>query len=183
MGYAVGAAVTLGLVMTIGDFAWAALALPHRVAYGVTHGAVMCLCLGLAIGVRARRPAPAGVAGPAIGVLAAATFYALAPALRWSAMFPAWMLLWILFAVLQEWLDRKEGMPAALGRGAAAALLSGAAFYLVSGIWTADSHHRPNLAIHFASWSAAFLPGFLALFTRRPRPALHRARERADVNA
>ncbi len=157
--------------MTLGDFAWAALHIRHRVAYGLIHGAVMCLCVGLAVGVRVRRPLPAAIAGPVIGVIAAATFYALAPALRWGALFPAWMLLWILFAVLQQRLDKKESLALALARGAAAALLSGGAFYLVSGIWTKDSHDHPNLAVHFVSWSFAFLPGFLALFIGPKRPS------------
>ena len=154
--------------MTLGDVAWAQLGTRHRVVYGVIHGAVMCLCLGLAIGVRNRRPLPALAAGPLIGVIAAASFYVLAPALRWGAMFPAWMLLWILFALLQHWLDRREGLRPAVVRGLAAAVASGVAFYLVSGIWTGE-HGSPNVLRHFASWSFAFLPGFLALFLGRPQ--------------
>jgi hypothetical protein len=167
MVFAVVASVCLGAVMTVGDWAWAALALRHRVAYGIIHGALMCLCVGLAVGVRAGKPTAAALAGPVIGVIAAASFYALAPLLRWSAMFPAWMLLWILFALLQQRLARKETMAAALGRGIAAALVSGAAFYAISGIWINDSHTNPNLLRHFGAWTVAFLPGFVALFWRR----------------
>jgi hypothetical protein len=161
------ASLALGAVMTLGDIAWAHFGIQHRVVYGVIHGAVMCLCLGLAIGVRCRRPLPALVAGPPIGVAAAASFYVLAPALRWGAMFPAWMLLWVLFALLQQWLDKREAFLPALVRGLAAAVTSGLAFYLVSGMWTSE-HGAPNVARHFASWSFAFFPGFLALFSRRP---------------
>ena len=89
MLFAVVASVLLGLVMTVGDWAWAAMQLPHRVAYGITHGAVMCLCVGLAVGIRAGRPLPGALAGPVIGVIAAMTFYALWPMIRWSAMFAA----------------------------------------------------------------------------------------------
>jgi hypothetical protein len=167
MVFAIAASVVLGAVMTVGDWAWAALQLPHRVWYGITHGAVMCLCVGLAVGIRAGRPVPGALAGPVIGVIAALAFYALAPMIRWSAMFPAWMLLWILFAVLQQRLSKKESLPAALLRGVAAALVSGAAFYAISGIWINDSHSNPNLLRHFGAWSFAFLPGFLALFFRR----------------
>jgi hypothetical protein len=168
MGHALIASLILGLVMTLGDFAWAALHIRHKVAYGLIHGAAMCLCLGLAVGVRARKPVAAAFAGPAIGIVAAILFYALAPAIRWAALFPAWMLLWMLFALLQERLDKRESMAAALGRGVAAALLSGAAFYLVSGIWTRDSHGDRDLLVRFASWTFAFLPGFVALFLGRP---------------
>ena len=169
MVFAVVASVLLGAVMTVGDWAWAALQLPHRIAYGITHGAVMCLCLGLAVGIRAGRPGPGALAGPVIGVIAALSFYALAPLIRWSAMFPAWMLLWILFAMLQQRLSTRESVRAALVRGIAAALVSGAAFYAISGIWINDSHTNPNLLRHFGAWSFAFLPGFIALFFNQGR--------------
>jgi hypothetical protein len=165
--YAVIASVALGAVMTAGDFLWAMLHIRHRAAYGVVHGAVMCLCVGLAIGVREGRPQAAALAGPIIGAVAAATFYLLARWIGLSAMFPAWMLLWVLFAVLQQRLSRKETIGIALKRGVAAALLSGLAFYLISGIWTQE-RSGPTLVRHLASWSFAFLPGFLALFWRRP---------------
>lgn len=167
MVFAVVASIALGAVMTIGDWAWAALEIRHRVVNGLVHGALMCLCLGLAVGVRVGRPARAAAAGPVIGILAAASFYALSPMLGWSAMFPAWMLLWILFALLQQQIARKETMGRALLRGVAAALLSGAAFYAISGIWINDSHSNPNLLRHFGAWTFAFLPGFAALFLRR----------------
>jgi len=169
MLYALVAALLLAGVMTLGDFAWAAFHIRNRVANGLIHGALMCLCVGLAIGVRARRPLMAAMAGPVIGVLAAATFYALAKPLGWSAMFPAWMLLWILFGVLQQKLQMKEPMRTALIRGITAAMLSGAAFYLISGIWTRDSHESPNLPLHFVAWCVAFLPGFAALFLTRDK--------------
>ena len=167
MLFAVVASILLGGVMTLGDWAWAALEIRHRVVNGLIHGALMCLCLGLAVGVRAGKPAPAALAGPVIGIIAAAAFYALAPVLRWSAMFPAWMLLWILFALLQQRLSKKEAMSTALLRGIAAALLSGTAFYAISGIWINDSHSNPNLLRHFGAWTIAFLPGFVALFFRK----------------
>src|SRR5205823_956368 len=123
MLYALAASLALAAMMTLGDFTWASLHIRHRVEYGVVHGAVMCLCIGIAVGLRARRPLPAATAGPIIGAAAAGTFYLLAPALRWGAMFPAWMLLWILFALLQRVLGRGEGTGVALKRGILAALL------------------------------------------------------------
>lgn len=160
---AAGAALLLGAVMTFGDFVWAELNLRHRMWTGVAHGALMCLVLGAVIGWRARRLAPALVAGPLIGVLAAAAFYAIAPTLGYGAMLPAWMLFWICFAVLQMWLTSGT-LGTALARGLAAAVLSGAAFYMISGIWTRPSPGGPNYLTHFLSWSFAFFPGFAALF-------------------
>ena len=178
MLYAVIAAVTLGAVSTLGDFVWAALRLRHEMAYGLIHGAVICFCIGAVIGVRERRVLQALVAGPIVGLVAAGAFYALAPWLRYSAMFPAWMLFWICFALLQERLasGRPSAAPAAavspslgaaVARGLAAAVLSGLAFYAISGIWTSPSPGGPNYTRNFLSWSFAFLPGFAALFAGR----------------
>lgn len=160
---AVLASLLLGAVMTAGDFIWAFFSLRHRVYTGVAHGALMCLCIGAVIGYRSGRLAPGLLAGPLIGVLAAAAFYALAPTLRWGAMVPAWMLFWICFAMLQKWLTGGTlGM--ALARGVVAAVLSGLAFYAISGIWTRPAPGGPHYVLHFVYWSFAFLPGFLALF-------------------
>ena len=165
---AIVAALFLGAVMALGDYAWAVMHIQHRVAYGLAHGAIMCLCLGVAIGIHVGRPLPAAAAGPFIGVIAAGVFYLLASQMRMSAMFPAWMAFWILFALLQMSLRRGEGPVGAAARGVIAAVLSGLAFYAISGIWTGPSAHEPpNVAIHFAAWTFAFLPGFLALFWRR----------------
>ncbi len=163
MLFALASSIALAAVMTFGDWFWAVLHVRHRTAYGVAHGATMCLCLGIAIGVRVKRTLPAAIAGPLIGVAAAGTFYLLAPALRWGAMVPAWMLLWILFALLQLALARGEGLGVTLKRGILAALLSGLAFYLISDIWIHEAAH-PGLLVHFAAWTFAFLPGFAALF-------------------
>ena len=163
MLHALAAAIALGVLMTLGDFLWEALHIRHRVLNGVIHGATMCLCIGLAIGLRARKPPIAAAAGVVIGVIAAASFYALAPLLRWGAMFPAWMLFWILFALLQQRLRRDERVVTAAVRGVIAATLSGIAFYLISDIWIHESRY-PSMALRLAAWVFAFLPGFVVLF-------------------
>lgn len=43
----------------------------------------------------------------------------------------------------------------------------------VSGIWTRPSAAGPDYAVHFVSWSFAFLPGFLALFWIRRGTVFH----------
>ncbi len=167
MLYALLASVALGVLMTLGDWTWAALGLRHRVAYGLAHGAVMCLCLGAAVGLRERRLGAGVAAGPVIGVVAAGAFYVLAPWLQLSAMFPAWMLFWILFALLQARL-RGASMASAAVIGSVAAVLSGLAFYSISGIWT--RHDAPlNYTWNLFAWSVAFFPGFLVLFWKPPR--------------
>jgi len=160
------AALALGAVMALGDVLWAAMQLRHRAVYGIVHGAVMCLCLGVAVGLRVRRPIAGALAGPVIGVAAAVAFYVLVRWLGLAAMFPAWMLFWILFALLQRQLRPDETLTRAAQRGVIAAILSGLAFYAISGIWTRPSPEGPNVLVHFAAWSFAFFPGFLVLFWR-----------------
>lgn len=170
MLYALAASVALGVVSTFGDFVWEELGLRHRMVYGLVHGAVICLAIGAAIGIRERRITPAIALGPAIGLLAASGFYLLAPWLRYSAMFPMWMLFWLCFALLQEWLGERKSVRTGVVRGLTAAVVSGLAFYAISGIWTRPSPGGPNYVRHLLSWSFAFLPGFLALFLGRGRP-------------
>ena len=164
IAHALAAAVLLAAVMTGGDLIWSVFDVRNKVLNGVVHGAIVCLALGTVIGWRARRIGVAAAAGLAIGVVSALTFYALAGWLRYFAMLPAWMLFWLLFAFLQQRLMPSERMSAAVARGIAAALLSGAAFYAISGIWTNPPPGPPRYAIHFASWIFAFFPGFVALF-------------------
>ena len=166
LAHAIVAAVLLGAVMTFGDYIWSVFTVRHKALYGVTHGALMCLVLGMAIGSRVRAPriAAGAAGGLVIGVISALAFYALAPWLRYFAMLPAWMCFWVLFAFLQQRLMRNESASAALARGIAAAVLSGAAFYAISGIWTNPPPGPPRYGVHFASWVFAFFPGFVALF-------------------
>jgi hypothetical protein len=164
---ALAASLFLGVVATLGDFVWAYWNVRHTKVYGVIHGAVFCLAIGAAIGVRSGKIVPATLAGPLVGVLAAGVFYMLVPMMRMAAMFPAWMLFWICFALLQRQL-RTEPLGRAIVRGLAAAVLSGAAFYLISGIWTDRAPDGPNYVRNFLSWTFAFFPGFATLFFATP---------------
>ena len=169
------ASIFLGAIATLGDFAWAYFKVGHRPLYGLIHGAAFCLAIGAAIGVRTGRLVPASIAGPVIGVVAAAFFYLLAPLFQMSAMFPAWMLFWICFALLQRWL-RDEPLGRAVARGLAAAILSGLAVWAISGIWTDRAPGGPNYVRNFLSWTFAFFPGFAALFIASSYSADRRSR-------
>jgi hypothetical protein len=167
------AAVLIAALMTLGDFVWARFVPSHRVVYGLLHGLALCLAMGLVLGVPRRRAIRGAVGGAAIGLSAALFFYALAPFLGWRAMLPAWMAFWIALAFLQ---GRGLGAPTApvseiVARGSIAAVASGLAFWLISGIWTQPpGPGGPDYPRHFLSWAFAFLPGFLALGLRRPGP-------------
>ncbi len=162
MLHAFVAAMFLGAVSTLGDFVWAFFHVRHRTLYGILHGAVICLCIGMVIGWRGRRLPAGAVAGPAIGIAAAGLFYVLAPFIRYGAMYFAWMFFWCCFALLQEQLSVSRDYRFMAIRGLAAALASGAAFYAL-GIWRSDPD-APNYLVTFIRWSCAFLPGFVALF-------------------
>ena len=164
------AAAALAAVSTLGDFVWARWIPEHKAAFGLVHGALLGAAIGLALGL-ARGRALAGLIGGAAIVLGAARgFYALRPLLGYSAMFVLWMALWLAFGLLGgRWLGLRHSLGEALARGALAALGSGLAFYLVSGIWRHFDPRTIDYAYHFGCWTLAFLPGFLALLLERRR--------------
>jgi hypothetical protein len=103
---------------------------------------------------------------------AAAGFYGLAPFVGYSAMFVLWVALWAAFGALEA---RGLGvpflpLPEALIRGLLAAIGSGVAFYLISGIWTHPRPGGPDYVHHFFCWTIPFLPAFVFLLARRPGP-------------
>jgi hypothetical protein len=162
--FAVAGSLFLGAVATAGDYIWASQSLPHKMLYGLVHGAAFCGAMGLVVGIGQGRAIAGFVGGLVAGVLAAASFYALAPALGRSAVLAAWCVLWLLLACLEgPWL-RKAKVPAALLRGGLAAAASGAAFFYVTArVWTNWHHGSIDLVDHFWRWTVGFLPGFVVL--------------------
>ncbi len=161
-------AIVLGVLSTFYDFLWAHFEVRHSVVNGLVHGMTLLSVAGLVIGWPPRRLAAGLVGGALAGLVAAASFYAFYPLLGYLwAIVAAWMLLWLLFGALEAWLRGAPGVSApVLLRGVVAAALSGAAFYLVSGMWT-DHSAAPNYLQNLASWTFAFFPGFAALLWRQ----------------
>jgi hypothetical protein len=175
-------ALLLGALSTLGDFIWANWRVRHMALYGIVHGMAIFLAIGLFLGGRAGAPLQGGIAGVVAGAAAAGSFYLFAPLLGYSAMFLSWVLVWIALGLINLWLgalamSRQYGGSSSvtlnalvkdgLGRGTIAALASGAAFYAVSGMWFPFNPAGWDYAVHFASWTFAFLPGFAALLWRR----------------
>jgi hypothetical protein len=153
----------LGIVATVGDWIWATYLAQHVMTAGLIHGALLCLAMGAMVG-RPTGHLPLGAAaGIGIGVVAAGTFYLLSPMLRYSAMFPAWFLLWVLLALLYHRLRPGTPLRWAVTRGIIAGAASGLAFFLVSGMWTRWNPAEIDYLDHFARWVFAFAPGFLVL--------------------
>jgi hypothetical protein len=172
-GTALLGALLLGGLSTAYDAVWAAWIPRHRAVYGLVHGMTLLSAIGLVLGWSVRRRWAGLLGGALAGLTAAASFYALAPWLRMSAMFPAWMLLWLLFAALDAHLHRRPIVSTeTLVRGVLAAVLSGAAFWSISGIWLGGHAGEPNYAWNFVRWVFAYFPGFAALVLR-PRVALY----------
>ena len=160
MRNAIVGAVLIAAVSTLGDFVWAGLHLRHRVAYGLAHGAILFLCMGAYFGSLEKNTLKGAIAGAAIGLTAAGSFYVLAPIAGYSVMFFVWAFVWIALAVL-------VGAPVV--RGVVAMVGSGLGFYLISGIWRPFNPEGWDYAVHFLSWTIAYLPGFLALSYRPAR--------------
>src|SRR5688572_18739188 len=153
-------ALVLAAISTAGDFVWANWRVRHLAVYGVIHGVVMFLVAGYVLGARNGRGIPGAIGGVIAGATGAASFYALRPVLGYSAMFLSWIVVWVVLGAALRGGTSKAG----LTRGVVAALLSGAAFYLVSGMWMPFNPSGPlDYAEHFVRWTIAFLPGFAAL--------------------
>ena len=169
---AAAGALLLGALSTAYDAVWALWIPRHHPVYGLVHGMTLLSAVGLVLGWPARRPAAGPAGGALAGLVAAASFYALAPWLHMGAMFPAWMLLWLLFAALDARLNRRPVLTAATAaRGTVAAVLSGAAFWAISGIWLRHAPGGPDYAWNLAAWTFAYLPGFAALLVQPARTA------------
>src|SRR5688572_12154974 len=108
-------AIAIAALSTLGDFVWAAGNLRHRPEYGLTHGTLLFLGIGLFLGVLAGRAAAGASWGATLGFLAAGSFYLLAPLAGYSAMFVVWIAMWVALAVLYARLSRRHvGLPAVL---------------------------------------------------------------------
>ncbi len=166
----IAGALTIAAVSTLGDFVWATWIPRHWPTYGLTHGALLFLSIGLFLGALARRPAAGAAAGVVIGVLAAGTFYLLEPLAGYSSMFLVWTGVWVALAGLNGCLDQKRiDSRKVMARGTVAAVASGAAFYAISAIWRPFDPRGWDYAVHLGAWTAAYLPGFGALLLSRER--------------
>lgn len=166
-GTVIAGAVLIAAASTFGDFVWANWNLRHRPVYGLTHGAALLLCIGLYLGALAGKPGAGAIAGTLIGLAAAGSFYLLAPLAGYAVMFFSWFGMWIALGILMSRLNGERKAGPAFARGIVAALSSGVAFFLVSGIWRPFDPRGWDYLTHFGAWTIAYLPGFAALLPGR----------------
>lgn len=169
-------ALAIAAVSTLGDFVWAEGNLRDSPLYGLAHGTILFLSIGAYLGAIERQPYLGALSGAIIGLLAAGSFYVLAPYAGYSVMFLIWAFVWVALAALVGRILRahgpaeghyvrpgRESWRAIITRAVIAAIGSGIAFYLISGIWRPFDPEGWDYAVHFLSWTAAYLPGFAAL--------------------
>lgn len=165
---ALAAAILLGGINTIADVVSSELKLGARPIYVFARIALICYCVGGIVGARARQLMMGTLGGLMIGSMVAAAYYLLAPTVGWGALAVAWGLFWLGFSLLDAMLHGGSSFGIAVLQGSAAAVLSGVFFYAITNIWKDAPGLDPSLPRVLVTWSAAFLPGFILLFWRRP---------------
>lgn len=159
--------VLLAALSTAADYVWFLDIPQHQVLSGSIHGAVLFAALGAYLGWRKGKLAVGLIGGLLSGVVAALSFYALAPIGGYNVMLVSWVLLWILLAALQTHLDGRLDIARAVGRGVITSIAAALGFVVVlfqlyRG-WPPESF---SVFRHFVAWSMAYLPGLWVLLKR-----------------
>lgn len=157
----------LAVLSTVADYVWFLDIPQHQVSSGMIHGSVLFAALGGYLGWRKGKLAAGALGGLLSGMLAALSFYALAPIGGYSMMIVSWVLLWIMLAALQTHLDGHLDMAKALGRGLATAIAAGLGFAVVLfQLYRGWPPAEFSAFRHFVAWSMAYLPGLWVLLKR-----------------
>lgn len=161
----------VALVATLADYTWYTLQVRHSVATGIVHGAVLLTAVGAVLGLDAGRLVKGLPIGTLAGVGGALVYYlliALVDGRTYGSAIPlSWVALWLIVAVLDgRWLrsPARRSWTEIAARGTLAAVVSGAAFYLVMNtLWGRPPAGGRNYFVQFAAWVVAWAPGLLAL--------------------
>lgn len=167
LGPALIGSMLLAVLSTAADYVWFLDIPQHQVSSGMIHGSVLFAALGGYLGWRKGKLAAGALGGLISGMLAALSFYALAPIGGYSMMIVSWVLLWIMLAALHTHLDGRLDMAHALGRGLAAAIAAGLGFAVVLfQLYRGWPPAEFSVFRHFVAWSMASLPGLWVLLKR-----------------
>jgi hypothetical protein len=172
----------VALVATLADYTWYTLHVRHSMVTGIIHGVVLLTAVGAVLALHAGHMVKGLPIGALAGIGGALTYYLLVALVDrrtyGSAIPTSWFALWLIVAVLDgRWLRAPERRPwrVIAIRGALAAVLSGAAFFMVMNtLWGRPPASGRNYAVQFGAWAVAWAPGLLALTLGRPSSARRR---------
>ena len=157
----------LAILSTIADYVWFLNIPQHQVTSGAIHGSTLFAALGLYLGWRKGKAGVGLLGGLMSGLVAALSFYALAPIGGYSMMLVSWLILWILLAALQTYLDGRLDWAKAIGRGIIVAIVAAIGFGVV--LFELYRQWPPqtfSFFKHFVAWAMAYLPGLYVLLKR-----------------
>lgn len=164
---AVVGSLLLAVLSTVADYVWF-LGIPgHQVTSGAIHGATLFAALGAYLGFRKGQTLAGLLGGLASGLIAALSFYVLAPIGGYNVMLVSWLLLWIMLAALQTYLDGRVNMAKAVARGIVTSIVAGLGFGIVLfQLYRGWPPATFSFATHFVAWAMAYLPGLYILLKR-----------------
>ena len=166
-GPALIGSMLLAVLSTVADSVWFLNIPQHQVSSGMIHGSVLFAALGGYLGWRKGKAVAGAIGGFMSGMLAALSFYALAPIGGYSMMIVSWVLLWVMLAALQTHLDGRLDLPKAIGRGLATSIAAGLGFGVVLfQLYRGWPPAEFPVFRHFVAWSMAYLPGLFVLLKR-----------------
>jgi phage shock protein E len=166
----VGVLIVAG-VATVADSIWYTFGVRHTILAGLIHGALLLTAVGAVLGAASGRVLKGLPIGALAGVGGAASYYVLVAVMDrrtyGSAIPSAWIIMWLILAALEgRWLraPRRRTWAAIAGRGLAAAVVGGLAFYLVMNIlWGRPPAGGRNYVVQFFAWAFAWAPGLFTL--------------------
>lgn len=165
--------LAVALVATVCDYTWYTNHVPHNMITGITYGVVLLMAVGAVLGYDAGRVIKGLPIGALAGLGGALTYYLLIAIMDKRTYGPAipvsWIVLWCIVAALDgRWLrSPRRPWREVMIRGAAAAVVSGASFYLVlTTLWGRPPDAGRNYALQLGAWLVAWAPGLLAITMR-----------------
>lgn len=164
---AVVGSVLLAILSTVADYIWFLNIPQHQVSSGAIHGSVLFAALGAYLGFRKGKIGAGAMGGLLSGLVAALSFYVLAPFGGYNVMLVSWLLLWILLAALQTYLDGHLDIAKAFARGIITAIVAAVGFGVV--LFQLYRGWPPKtfpVFTHLIAWTMAYLPGLYVLLKR-----------------
>jgi phage shock protein E len=163
--------LVVAAVATVGDAVWYTYGVRHTILAGLVHGALLLTAVGAVLGAASGRILKGLPIGALAGIGGAASYYVLVAVMDrrtyGSAIPSAWVIMWLILAALEgRWLraPRPRAWTAVAGRGLAAAVVGGLAFYAVMNVlWGRPPAGGRNYVVQFFAWAFAWAPGLFTL--------------------